>query len=74
MEQATIPDPAPPEGVLGLVVDANAQLGSSPAAASATARIDAMKAELLAEMPLQELRRARALSQQGSEALVGAPR
>ena len=34
-------------------------------------RIDAMKAELLAEMPLHELRRARALSQRGLAAHVG---
>lgn len=40
MEQAAIPEPVPPEGVLGLVVDANAQPGSSPAVASAAAPAD----------------------------------
>ena len=33
MEWAAILDPAPSEGVLGLMVDANIQTGSSPAAA-----------------------------------------
>ena len=40
MEQAAIPDPVPPEGVLDLVVGASIQPGSSPAVISAAAPAD----------------------------------